>query len=159
NLEPALALLGDVLARPRLEPDEHARLVRESLAALDDELDDDSTLCARFHTRLVLPRHPYGRHPIGTRASLRALGAADARAWVDRHVVRPNLIVGLAGDVEPARAEALATGVFAAVPDRPAPAAPTFPAPSFSEARRTGLIDKPERVQSQILLGHPAPPS
>src|SRR5262249_32951535 len=70
TLGPALALLADVLARPRLDADEHERLRRETLAALDDELDDDATLCVRFHARLALPGHPYGRHPLGSRAAL-----------------------------------------------------------------------------------------
>jgi zinc protease len=158
NLEPAVSLLGDVLARPRLDPDEHERLRRETLAALDDELDDDATLASRFHARLALPGHPYGRHPLGSRASLDRLTVDDVRAWIAAHVVRPNLIVGFAGDVEPGRAAALADATFAAVTDRPAAPPPAFPPLALAPGRRTTVVDKPERAQTQIVVGHAAPP-
>src|SRR5262249_8286196 len=100
----------------------------------------------------------YGRHPLGSRASLAGLTLDDVRAWIDRNVVRANLIVGFAGDVEPARAAALAETAFVAVPDRPAPPPPAFPPLALAPGRRTYVVDKPERAQTQLVVGHAAPP-
>lgn len=158
NLERTVALLGDVLLRPRLDEDEHARLVREDLAGLDEMRDDDPSLCSRFFDRLALAGSPYGRTGLGTEASLAGLTRDDTAAWVARNVVRDNVIVGFAGDVTGARAEALAAATFGALPDRPAPPDPIY-TPPVRGPRRTFIVDKPERAQSQILIGHPAPPA
>jgi zinc protease len=158
NLDATVALLGDVILRPHLQEDEHARLVREGLASLDEVRDDDPSLCQRFFERLALAGSPYGRSALGTERSLGRLTRADAEGWVARAIVGPDLIVGFAGDVSRARAEELAAGAFGAVPDRAAAASPRFTAP-LPHPRRTYLVDKPERAQSQILIGHAAPPS
>ena len=41
NLAPVVALLADVLAAPRFDEDEHARLTRETPQVLDEVRDDD----------------------------------------------------------------------------------------------------------------------
>jgi zinc protease len=159
NLEAVLALCSDMILRPRIDADEHERLRREELAALDDLRDDDAALAVRFHDRFVLPGHPYGRSTLGTAASLASLTCADVEAWFAARVVRDNVLVGFAGDVAAERARALAEVAFGLLPARPAPPPLTFPpiAP-LAARRRTYLVDKPDRSQSQLVVGHPAPP-
>jgi zinc protease len=156
NVEPALALLRDVLFRPALAEDEHQRLVREGLASLDDMRDDDATLASRYFDRYALAGHPYGRTGLGTQASLESLTRDDAAAWVERNVHAASMVLGFAGDLTAARAEALAAATLAA-----APAARVLPAalPAVAPAeRRTILVDKPERAQANVVIGHAAPP-
>jgi zinc protease len=157
NLEPFVALLGDVLGRPHLDAEEHEKLRRESLALLDEIRDDDSSLCGRFFERACLSGHPYGRTAIGTESSLAKLSRDDAAAWVSRNAKASHAIVGFAGDVEPARARELAERATATMLDGAAPERPILPAPALRPSRRTVLVDKPERQQSQILIGHGAP--
>ncbi len=158
NLEATVALIGDVISRPHLDEDEHARLQRENLATLDEVRDDDASLCQRFFERLALAGTPYGRSALGSEASLSSLTRGDAAAWVERSVVRADLLVGFAGDVTEARAAELAERTFATVPERTPPGRPVF-VPPPSPARRTFLVDKPDRAQSQILVGHAGPPA
>ncbi len=156
---PRLAeLLGDVLARPTFDEGEHERLRRESLATLDDIRDDDASLCGRFWDRAAYGGHPYGRTTLGTAQSLAALGRDETRAWVSSRVVAPHLLVGFAGDVAPAHAESIAQALLAALPGQPVPLDPPQLVPTPAGGRRTLLIDKPERTQAQILIGHTAPP-
>jgi zinc protease len=156
NLEAVLELLGDVVCRPHLAEDEHLRLKREELAVLDEVRDDDASLAARFFDRLALAGTPYGRSPLGSEVSLGAIERVDAVAWVERSLPAENVLVGFAGDVEEARATELARAVFAslAAGERPSPPGDVAPPP---RGRRTFLVDKPERAQSQIILGHAAP--
>jgi len=158
---PRLAeLLTDVLARPAFDEGEHERLRRESLALLDDVRDDDSSLCGRFWDRAAYGGHPYGRTTLGTAQSLAALELDDARAWWKTRVVAPHLLVGFAGDVTRAHAEAIAAELVSALPDGappPGDGAQQLTVPGRS-GRHTVLVDKPERTQSQILVGHTAPP-
>lgn len=156
NLEPVLELLGDVACRPHLAEDEHLRLKREQLAVLDEVRDDDASLATRFFDRLALAGSPYGRSPLGSDASLAAIERIDAAAWVERSLVADDVLVGFAGDVTEERALELAGRAFGALPAREPPPPPELVAPA-SGPRRTYLIDKPERAQSQIIIGQPAP--
>lgn len=158
NLEAALALVGDVLAKPALDRDEHERLRREELATLDDLRDDDSALCTRFADRMMLPGHPYGRSALGTERSLTSLTLDDVTGWIARNVVADNLLVGFAGAIAAERAIGLARAAFAEVPERPAPAPLVYSSLMLGSARRTFIVDKPERSQSQVIVGHAAPP-
>jgi zinc protease len=152
-------LLGDVLARPTFDDGEHERLRRESLALLDDVRDDDASLCGRHWDRAAYGGHPYGRTVLGTEASLALLDLADARAWWKTRLVAGDLLVGFAGDVTRARAEELAASLVAQLAPGNAPREPASPlAVPATRGRRTLLVDKPERTQSQILIGHTAPP-
>jgi zinc protease len=159
HLPRLVELLTDVLARPTFDAGEHERLRRESLALLDDVRDDDASLASRFWDRTAFGGHPYGRTVLGTEETLAELDLEDARAWWKTRVVAPQLLVGFAGDVTHARAAELAAGMMAALPGGMAPAEITAPlAVPATRGRRTVLIDKPERSQTQILVGHTAPP-
>ena len=117
KLEPALALLADVLLRPDFPRDEADKLKRELLAQLDELRDDDGSLVRRYFTRALYGAHPYGRTVIGTEASIEAavarrcarLAQADARA-------ARSLIFGIAGDVDGNDAAAAIARLFAALP-------------------------------------------
>jgi zinc protease len=159
NLDAALALLGDVLARPHLDAEEHEKLRRENLAVLDEVRDDDATLATRYFDRAAIAGHPYGRTAIGTEASLESISRDDVAAWAARNVRREKLLVGFGGDVTAERAHALAARLRDALPTGGAAPATFSPPPRPSGGRRTILVDKPERQQSQILIGHAAPPA
>ncbi len=157
NADALVALMADVMARPRMEEVEHEKLLRETGAALDELRDDDGDVADRFFAREVAPGHPYARTSIGTETSLDQLDLAEVRRAHAAALVPGNLIVGVAGAVDTAAAEAMAERLVAGLPDAPAPGLPALPDVAPAAARRLCLIDKPERVQSQIRIGHPAP--
>jgi len=156
KLESALALFADVIVRPDFPSDEAAKLRREILAQLDELRDDDGQLARRYFTRALYGAHPYGRTVLGTDATLRALALDDARAWHGRALHGGNVVFGVAGDVNSAEVEAAIGRHFAALPTGAA-----APGARPTVSRRGGLkltvVDKPERTQSQILIGQPAP--
>jgi zinc protease len=156
KVEPALVLLADVLLRPDFPRAEAAKLKRELKAHLDELRDDDGSLVRRYFTRALYGTHPYGRTVIGTEASIAALSLEHARAWHRRALVGSELVFGVAGDVVAADAAAAIARHFAALPKGQGE-----PGARPAVARRAGmhltLVDKPERTQSQILLGQPAP--
>lgn len=154
NLDATLALVTDLLARPRFDPGEHAKLIRESLAGLDEIRDDDGELADRFLTRYVAPGHPYARTAMGTAASLAALGLDEARAAFRRHVVPRNLVIGFAGDVTADEADAAVARLVEDLADDDPPSPPPLAQPPL-EPRRAYVVDKPDRQQAQIRLGHP----
>ena len=157
HLPEALDLFAQSLARATFEPAEHEKLVRESLAALDELQDDDSSLCTRFFNHLVLPDHAYGRSLLGTRESLGRLSRDASHAWSRTHVTRSNLYVGFAGQVDDQHAQELGATLVSGLPEGAPLDTRGPPEPRFAAQRRCYLVDKPDRTQSQILVGHPSP--
>jgi zinc protease len=154
KLDAALALLADVIVRPDFLPLEAEKLRRELRAQLDELRDEDSHLARRFFQRQLFGAHPYGRSVLGTEASFSRLLPERARAWHAGALRGGNLVFGLAGDI--ADAEALWAKHFGGIPDGE-PSYTARPAPGRRQGRRITVIDKPERTQSQILMGQPAP--
>jgi zinc protease len=156
KIDDACALLADVVLRPSCTTDEAERLQRELLASLDDLRDDDSGLAARFFSRALYGDHPYGRPVAGTEDSIEHFSAAAAQRWHRHYLKRGNLLVGAAGDLTPPELEALLQRHFAALPQGPRLDQP-LPEPPAGRGLRVLIVDKPDRTQSQILLGQLAP--
>lgn len=157
NLDRTVALAAKVLADPAMDPHEHEVLARETLHELDDVRDDDGSLIERWFQHLCAPGHPYGRTAVGTadsiaRFDLGAAGAHHRSMWAAGH-----LVVGVAGPVTQARAREVAGALEAAVAGREAAARPALEVPAMPRGRRLYVIDKPQRTQCQVLVGHLAP--
>lgn len=152
SLDRFIGLLEDVLARPGLSDQEHARLVRETKSELIEVRDHDRSLCRRWFGRSLYPNHPYGRPTSGTLASIEGLTTSDARALHQNLFRRDNMVLGFAGDITEARARALADRLLQALPPGER-RRDTVPAPSVIPGRRLIVVDKPERTQTQILIG------
>jgi len=152
SLDAFVDLLVDVLARPGLATAELERLQRETLAELKDSLDDDRSLARRFFRRRFFGSHPYGRSVTGTAKTVPEIGAADVKSIFERAFVRDNLIFAFSGDLDAQRASAIAQRISDALPTASAPLDDT-PEPVAVPGRRLVLVDKPERTQTQILIG------
>lgn len=152
NLEPFIELVGRLLGTPDFPADELARLKRETAAEIVEARDNDRALAQHFFRKSLFPDHPYGRSSLGTVASVESIDEKDARAFYGAHFSRANAVVGFAGDVTPEQAKALAGHLLAQLPVGE-PKKDPVPAPTMAKGRRLVLVDKPERTQTQILLG------
>jgi len=152
SLDAFVDLLVDVLGRPGLAEAELARLQRETLAELTDSLDDDRGIARRFFRRRFFGDHPYGRSVSGTAKSVPEITPADVRSVYERTFVRDNLVFALSGDLTEARASRIAERIAEALGTGPAPGDAT-PEPVPVPGRRLVIVDKPERTQTQILIG------
>ncbi|MDQ3369292.1 MAG: insulinase family protein [Myxococcota bacterium] len=154
HLEAVIELAADILAEPRFDEAEHARLLRETPQVLDEIRDDDSALATRWFDWLCSPGHAYGRTSLGTEASLARIDREAAMAVWRREVVADNLVIGLAGDIDEATAARLVDRLVQRLPATPRPAGqlatPIVPA----NGRRVILVDKSDRTQAQLRIGH-----
>src|SRR4051812_30240473 len=152
SLNAFVDLLVDVLARPGLAEAELERLQRETLAELKDSLDDDRGIARRFFRRRFFGSHPYGRSVSGTPKSVPLIGAGDVKTAFQRSFVRDNLVFAFSGDLDASGAALIAKRISDALPNGPAPTDST-PEPVAVPGRRLVIVDKPERTQTQILIG------
>ncbi len=158
HLDEVIDLTADVLADARFADDEHERLLRETPQVLDEIRDDDGALATRWFDWLCSPGHAYGRTSLGTEASLQRIDRGSAVELWKRELVVGNLVIGIAGDVD----EASAARVVARLTERLPRAAASQPSPATANAaaapptrgRRTILVDKQDRTQAQLRIGH-----
>ena len=154
HLDDVIGIAADILAAPRFDEDEHARLRRETPQVLDEVRDDDSALATRWFDWVCSPGHAYGRTSLGTEASIEQIERAAAIDVWRREVVADNLVIGLAGDVDEATAYKLVARLVERLPTAPRPPAIGSPGSSLAHGRRVILVDKPDRTQAQIRIGH-----
>jgi zinc protease len=147
-----MRLLEEILTGPGFAEDELERLKRETLAELTEILDSDQQLAQRWFLRSLFAGHPYGRTVIGSEKTLQAISVADVRRCYERHFTRRNLLFSFAGAVDRERVERASRAIWEALPpgngDVPRP-----PEPMAPKGRRLLFVDKPERTQTQILIG------
>ncbi len=154
HLEDVIALAADVLAEPRFDDAEHARLLRETPQVLDEVRDDDSALATRWFDWVCSPGHAYGRTSLGTASSLVAIERSAAVELWRHEVVADNLVIGLAGDVDEATAHKLVARLVERLPKTPRPPAIVDAHAGDHRGRRLILVDKPDRTQAQLRIGH-----
>jgi zinc protease len=152
NLDAFVELLSRLLSTATFPEDELARLQRESVAEIVESRDNDRVVAQKAMQRTLFEGHPYGRSSGGTVPTVQAITVDDVKAFYRRFVVRKNIVIGLAGDVTAARAPAIAARLVAGLPEgQRAPDA--VEEPTMRPGRRLLVVDKPERTQTQILVG------
>jgi zinc protease len=158
HIDAVIDLAADILAEPRWSEDEHARLLRETPQVLDEIRDDDSALATRWFDWVCTPGHAYGRTSLGTEASIQRIERSAAIDLWRSEVTADNLVIGLAGDVDEATSSRIVARLLERIPaagKRSVIAEPTSTAaPGPNGGRRLILVDKPDRTQAQLRIGH-----
>ncbi len=152
NLEPFSDLLVELLGHPSFPEDELARLKRETVAELVEARDSDRALAQRAFRRTMFAGHLYARGTSGTVSSVPTLTQGDAFAAHALHLRRGNVVVGMSGDVDEAVARRVADRLVAALHAGEGPGDPVAE-PEPKKGRRLVFVDKPERTQTQVLIG------
>ncbi len=152
NVEPFVALLTRILGKPTFAEDEVARLRRESLAELVEARDSDRALANLAFRRALFAGHPYSRSAAGRPSSVEKLGRDDTVAAYAKHFVRGDLVIGFAGQISDEEAKRLGAQLADAIHEGPrVPMKP--PEPERKTGRHLVFVDKPERTQTQTLIG------
>jgi zinc protease len=152
NLDPFVALVATMLSAPTFPDEELERLKRESVAEIVEARDSDRVVAQKAMQRTLFEGHPYSLSSGGTVPSVQNITREDVVAFYRRYVVRRNIVIGIAGDVTEALAPALAERLVASLPEGEA-APDAVPEPTMRPGRRLLVVDKPERTQTQILIG------
>ncbi len=156
NIREALGILAEVVTQPAFATDEWESLREREKARLEQTLRNPFFLAQReFYGRLYADS-PYARIET-TEAVLDTVGRRDFQAWHRRFFVPSNSYLVIAGDLTPDQARAEAERAFRSFRGRAAPALPAAPTPSTS-AREVVIVDRPESVQSVILIGNEGVP-
>jgi predicted Zn-dependent peptidase len=158
NLEPAIAIWGDVVARPRFLPEEWRRVHELWTNDLRARSKDPNAVAAQAELKVVFGAgHPYGHPNEGLPAPANGITLDEARAFYTRHF-RPDVAsVVVVGDATAADVDRLLDKVLAGwrPPKEPPPAQPALPAPTASLGKKVILVDRADAPQSVISYVRP----
>jgi len=156
---PALsALIEEALSSPGHRQGALDELRAEVINELGEALDDDRSLAFLAWDRAWFGAdHPYGRSALGTEASVSSIELEAIEAW-HAGLSSVGAVVGLSGAFD-AQAQADLEGWLAALGEDEL-AAVELPEPvgAQAEGRRVVIVDKPERTQLQVVIGHEGRP-
>jgi predicted Zn-dependent peptidase len=156
NLDPALALLADVLSRPHLAETDFQRIRDLRLSRLRQLSTSASAAADRAFLAGVFGSHPYGHGTLGTTPSLQRLALDDARQFHAAMFAPEGATLIVVGDLDPTDVE---TSVRAHLEGwRGGQRAPEPPIASSGPAiPALLLIDRPGAPQSELRVGHLGP--
>lgn len=152
SLPKLLEMLAQTLSVPSLPEAELLLLKRETLAELEQLKENDKALARRWFNRKFFAGHTYGRPTAGTPNSLKRVDRAALEQCYRRSFTADNMVCCFAGDLDATTAEAARTKLKSALPTATA-ARDTTMDPTGVTGRHLVIVDKPERTQTQILMG------
>jgi zinc protease len=153
NLDPALAILADVVQNPAFDPKEFARVRDNLLTAIARRKDSPPIIAGTTLAHLLYgPKHPYGWPTVGTEASVKRITPADLRAFYAASVHPNNAALIVAGDVTEAGLRGKLEAAFKGWRPRHVTARRLPPVPPPG-ATKVFLIDKAGAPQSSIRVG------
>jgi predicted Zn-dependent peptidase len=154
---PSLALLADVVVRPRLKAADFARVRELRLNRLRQISQAPGTIADRMYVTALFGAHPYGHGAMGTTASLEQVSLDDARAFWARMFAPPAATLIVGGSLPLDQILSASDEVFRAWhPAEPPP--PAAAAPAGRPDPRILLVDRPGAPQAELRIGHVGPP-
>ncbi len=149
---PALEMFADMLLRPALDPGQIALEQEVVCEEIQEALDTPEDLLHDAFAAHVFGGHPRGRPILGTPASVNSFTADLLRQEHRRLFASSELILSLAGNLEPHFAE-LVAAQFAAASEEPLPPAPPAAAPAIGSVAPSLRLEGPI-VQTYFEIGN-----
>ena len=154
RFDEAMALLSEVVIAPRFADGDVERLKAERLAELlQQQVEPRGLADERFARMVYAPASRYARAAGGSPATVRALDAAQARAWHALRFGSATTTLIVTGDVTPESVRSVVERRFGAWARSAEP-----PPPVHTEARTTDravhVVAKEDAPQSELRVGH-----
>ncbi len=149
-----LALLKEILTRPRFDPAVFESVKTRQMVALKRQTDNAHAISAREGMIWRFKDHVYGRDPLLGLNTIPTITPGDLGDFLQAYFTPANMVAAISGSIDKESAVNGLETLLGALPDHPAPArdigdpAPTPPV--------LALIHKPGQVQSQAALGLPS---
>lgn len=153
DLDLAFELLGDVVMRPKLDPEEFEKERGLAIDGIAASREDPQAVLGRYATTWTFGRHPFGRVAGGDEASLAALTIDDVRAAAARQLAPKRAWLAVAGDFDPADMRRRIEARFGPWASSSGPAA-AVPEWKGTDGGRVLLVDAPTSLQAYFQFGN-----
>jgi predicted Zn-dependent peptidase len=145
-------LLGDIVQNSTFPADELDREREVILQEFLEDSDDALSSAYKLFDQACFGDHPVARPVIGTRDGIERLSRDDLLSYVGKQYSGSNVVVGVAGNVDPAEVVAEVERVFGGMP---VGAPNALDAPAYLGGSRLRRL--PGNSQSHVVLGFPLP--
>ena len=146
-------IVREMLHEPGLRRDDFEQVRRETIADIIESRQDDQGLAGRNFRAMLFGSHPYGRRTVGKRKNLEALSYGETADIVRSHLAKGRITIGGSGDISREKFMEKARLIVDGLSTLKMP--PTdVPEPPPPRGVKVRLVDKPDRTQSQIYMGH-----
>ena len=157
RLPRALGLLAEALHTPTFPSSEIERLVRNRLDEIPLEMADPGRRAAKQLAQELFPASARLSRPRGgTEDTVAPIDAAGVRAFYQAHVRPATATAVVAGDLTGVDLDAVLAGTLGGWTGDAAEPAP-MPAVTADDTGRVVIVDRPDAVQTQLLIGRTGP--
>jgi predicted Zn-dependent peptidase len=155
----ALALLADMVIRPRLELHEFTRVRDLRINRLMQLREVPPAIAERTFTRLLYGPHPYGHQAIGSEESLKAMTVEEVRGF-HGGAYQPSQVTMIAvGDASHDQLGDLVEQAFGGWNGSArAATGRDWPSPPLANGRRFAVVHRAGAAQSELRIGHVSVP-
>ena len=159
RFEDMLPFLAEILLRPGLDEEEFYLERDVVIEEMHQCQDDPEWVTFQALMRTLYCQHPYGRAVIGTQDKLMRCSPERMHRFHRRHYQPQNMVVALAGSLEPERAIACIERAFDCfrAPVEDYPPIEVRAEPPFETIRRTEFY-LPRIEQARLVVAWPGPP-
>lgn len=153
DFEKGLELMVDAVTAPTFPEEEVKKLLAQSIDRAKSLKDDPSSAASMYFRNYFFgENHPYGK--VADEIALSKITRDAVAEYHKRQYVGRNMIVIVAGDVDPARAAAAVTKALGSVPEGKLYQWKTATLPMPAKTRMA-IVDKPDATQTEIRVGLP----
>lgn len=152
EMEPALDNLRRVLGSPDFPQESLNRQRNRLLVAIRSKQQNPGALASDAFQAAIYGDHPYATPAEGTRDSVQGLSRADVEKFYRQYYTVGNATIAIVGDVDRAKAAAIADSLAAVLNKGAAP--PALPEVAVPGKAQNIHIDHPS-AQTHVLMGQP----
>jgi len=157
DLDLALNLLSDILLNPAFTQEEFDREKELTLAGLQEEKDDASTIANEAFYQFLYDKNPYS-HPVdGTEGSVKNITRADVVSFYQKYFAPQHSILTLVGDFSSQAVKGKVEKALAGWQKSNTNLA-KIAAPIKFKGRKLLIVEKPDVTQTQIRIGNVSVP-
>jgi predicted Zn-dependent peptidase len=157
RLPKALGLLAEALHQPAFEVSEIERLVRNRLDGIPLEMANPGRRAAKQLMQELFPSSARMSRPRkGTEETVARIDAPAVRAFYQAHVRPATATAVVVGDLAGVDLDAVLAGSLGGWAGHSAEP-PPVPAVTADDTSRVVIVDRPEAVQTQLLIGRTGP--
>jgi zinc protease len=153
NVQPTVAIFGDVTARPTLPEDGLERVRAERLTDLLQQRNEAGAIAGKRFAGLLYGTGAYGNTVSGNPESVANITIGDVRRFYEQHFIPNHSSVVISGDIDAPGAIELITSALGSWKRGDEPPRPTV-TPRPLDTSRIYVVDRPQAVQSEIRIGH-----
>lgn len=154
QLDRIMELVADVALNPSFSQAELDKLRKRELDRLALQRNNPNFLASEAFYRELYGEHPYARIDTNE-AAVKKISRNELQAWHKQHVVPNNAFLTVVGAVTQDEVTAAAKKHFGKWRKGKVREV-TYPEVKASGTRRVVIVDRPESVQSVIMVGNPA---